>query len=113
MTYRKPQTRRLTAVGLALILAGTSVSALAAGAQVSKKEAATIATQARPGKVKGEELTTLPNGQPAYKVEIQDTQGALATVVVDARTGEVLNGGAMADPSGSAPAQPGGSASPQ
>ena len=105
--------RRLTALGLALCLSGMGASALAAATPVSKKEAATIAIQAHPGKVEHEKLTTLPNGQSAYKLEIRDTQGSVATVVVDARTGEVLNGGVMADPAGSTPAQPGGGAPPQ
>ena len=107
MNYCKFGPRHLTSLGLALFLSAAGTSALAATTPVSKREAATIAIQAHPGKVERENLTRLPNGQSAYKVEIRDTQGTVATVVVDARTGEVLNGGAMADPAGSAPAQPG------
>lgn len=105
---RKSGQRRLAALLLASLLTATGASALAAGTPVSKNEAATIATQAHPGKVERQTLTKLPSGEPVYKVEVKDAQGGLATVVVDARTGEVLNGGAMPDPSGSGPAQPGG-----
>ena len=104
----KPSRQRLATVVLALLLTGTGANVLAAGSPVSKGEAATIATQAHPGKVERQTLTTLPSGEPAYQVLIRDAKGGVATVVVDARTGEVLNGGAMPDPPGSGPAQPGG-----
>ena len=97
--------QQLTVLALAVFLSEMSPNALAAATMVSKKEAATIATQAHPGKIEHENLTTLPSGQSAYRIQVRTTQGSVATVVVDARTGEVLNGGAMADPAGSAPAQ--------
>ena len=97
--------RRLANLVLALLLTGAGASALAAGTPVSKAEAATIATQAHPGKVERQTLTTLPSGEPVYQVVVRDAQGGVATVVVDARTGEVLNGGAMPDPAGIGPAQ--------
>ena len=108
MKHGKSGQRRLVTLALALLFAGTGANALAAGTPVSKHEAATIATQAHPGKVEHVALATLPNGKPAYKIEIRGAQGGRATVVVDARTGEVLDGGAMPDPAGSSPAQPGG-----
>lgn len=111
MRHRKPG-QRLATLLLALLFTGAGTSVLAAATPVSKGEAATIATQARPGKVERQKLTTLPSGEPVYQVAIRDAKGSVATVVVDARTGEVLNGGAMPDPAGSGPAQPGGVVAP-
>lgn len=115
MTYCKSGTRRLTALGLALILSGTGASALAAASTVSKKEAATIAKQAYPGKVVGEKLTKRDNGSSVYMVKIKGSQGT-QTVAVNANTGSIAGGGALSQPPGggmpSGPAGGGGGYTP-
>lgn len=92
MTRFKTGTQRLTAFGLSLLLSGMGASALAAGAPVSKGEAAVIAKQEYPGKVVSETLSKKDNGSSVYMVKVKGSQGT-RSIAVSADTGGVISGG--------------------